>query len=75
MRPKEKLLKYIESNLSKEKGKWGSGLKNDYLAWCDLEDELKTFHEKNELSKELRLYEKFIKEKGLSKEFEQFKQK
>ena len=39
MTPREKVWKYIESNLLKEKEKWESGLKSDYLKWLDLKED------------------------------------
>ena len=40
MTPREKVWKYIETNLQKEKEKWESGLKSDYLKWLDLKEDL-----------------------------------
>lgn len=39
MTPREKVNKYIESNILKEKSKFESGFKNDYLKWLDLKED------------------------------------
>ena len=46
MTPREKVWKYIESNLQKEKSKFESGFKNDYLKWLDLKEELELFNKR-----------------------------
>jgi len=43
MTPKEKVLKYIDTQYHKERDKWEAGFKNQYYAWDDLYNEIKPY--------------------------------
>ena len=38
--PKEQVIEYVEKRYQKEKDKWESGLKNQYLEWEDVRAKL-----------------------------------
>ena len=38
--PKEQVIEYIEKRYQKEKDKWDSGLRNQYLEWEDARNQL-----------------------------------
>ena len=38
--PKEQIIEYVEKRYQKEKDKWESGLRNQYLEWEDVRDKL-----------------------------------
>lgn len=74
MTPKEKIIKTIQTNLERERDKWVSGMKNDYLAWSGLEEELRTLQASSEVAKEIAKYQKFIKKMNLEREFKEFEE-
>ena len=43
--PKEQIIEYVEKRFQKEKDKWESGLRNQYLEWEDIRN--KIFQEKD----------------------------
>ena len=38
--PKEQVIEYVEKRYQKEKDKWESGLRNQYLEWEDVRNQL-----------------------------------
>ena len=38
--PKEQVIEYVEKRYQKEKDKWESGLRNQYLEWEDVRDNI-----------------------------------
>ena len=38
--PKEQIIDYVEKRYQKEKDKWESGLRNQYLEWEDVRNQL-----------------------------------
>ena len=38
--PKEQVIEYVEKRYQKEKDKWDSGLRNQYLEWEDVRNQL-----------------------------------
>ena len=38
--PKEQLIEYVEKRYQKEKEKWNDGLRNQYLEWEDVRNQL-----------------------------------
>ena len=43
--PKEQIIEYVEKRYQKEKEKWSDGLRNQYLEWEDVRNQL--FHEQD----------------------------
>lgn len=72
MTPKEKLDKFVETNYQKEKEKYFSGMKSDYLKWEDLKEELVSLKVNKELEEENNLFKKFIKDRQLKQLFEDY---
>ena len=52
--PKEQIIEYVEKRYQKEKDKWESGLRNQYLEWEDVRNQL--FQEQDNT----HLYERII---------------
>lgn len=38
--PKEQVIEFVEKKYQKEKEKWGDGLRNQYLEWEDVRNQL-----------------------------------
>ena len=38
--PKEQIIEYVEKRYQKEKEKWNDGLRNQYLEWEDVRNQL-----------------------------------
>ena len=38
--PKEQIIEYVEKRYQKEKDKWESGLRNQYLEWEEVRDQV-----------------------------------
>lgn len=76
---REKLDEFIEKNYQKEKDKWAIGTKSQYYEWMNLKEELesdKALRELyDELFQEFSLREKYLKETGQTKDFQEWRNK
>ena len=56
--PKEQVIEYVEKRYQREKDKWESGLRNQYLEWEDVRDQLFQVQDNSNLYDEIRYLEK-----------------
>lgn len=47
--PKEQIIEYVEKRYQKEKEKWNDGLRNQYLEWEDVKNQLFQFQDNTHL--------------------------
>ena len=59
--PKEQVIEYIEKRCQKEKDKWESGLRNQYLEWEDIRDNIFQVQDNSNLYDEIRYLENKLK--------------
>ena len=59
--PKEQIIEYVEKRYQKEKEKWESGLRNQYLEWEDVRNKLFQVQDNSNLYDEIRYLENKLK--------------
>ena len=59
--PKEQVIEYVEKRYLKEKDKWESGLRNQYLEWEDVRNQLFQKEDNSNLYDEIRCLENKLK--------------
>ena len=59
--PKEQVIEYVEKRYQKEKEKWSDGLRNQYLEWEDVRNQLFQEQDKSSLYGEIRYLENKLK--------------
>ena len=59
--PKEQVIEYVEKRYQKEKEKWESGLRNQYLEWEDVRNQLFQRQDNSSLYGEIRYLENKLK--------------
>lgn len=59
--PKEQIIEYVEKRYQKEKDKWESGLRNQYLEWEEVRDQLFQTQDNSLLYDEIRDLENKLK--------------
>lgn len=74
MTPKEEVEKFIQKRMKQERDKMMSGLKNQYTNWCFCDDYKDNRNDLEYLTIEYQLAKKFLKERSLDREFEQWKE-
>ena len=59
--PKEQIIEYVEKRYQKEKEKWNDGLRNQYLEWEDVRDNIFQVQDNSSLYTEIRNLENKLK--------------
>ena len=59
--PKEQIIDFVEKKYQKEKDKWESGLRNQYLEWEDIRDNIFQVQDNSNLYDEIRYLENKLK--------------
>ena len=59
--PKEQVIEYIEKRYQKEKEKWNDGLRNQYLEWEEVRNQLFQVQDNSLLYDEIRYIENKLK--------------
>ena len=59
--PKEQVIEYVEKRYQKEKEKWSDGLRNQYLEWEDVMNQLFQAQDNSNLYAEIRDLENKLK--------------
>ena len=59
--PKEQIIEYVEKRCQKEKDKWESGLRNQYLEWEEVRNQLFQSQDNSLLYDEIRDLENKLK--------------
>ena len=59
--PKEQVIEYVEKRYQREKEKWNDGLRNQYLEWEDVRDNIFQVQDNSSLYTEIRNLENKLK--------------
>ena len=59
--PKEQIIEFVEKRYQKEKDKWNDGLRNQYLEWEDVRNNIFQVQDNSALYDEIRALENKLK--------------
>ena len=59
--PKEQIIEYVEKRYQKEKEKWNDGLRNQYLEWEEVRDQVFQEQDNSNLYEHIRELENKLK--------------
>ena len=59
--PKEQVIEYVDKRYQKEKEKWNDGLRNQYLEWEDIKNQIFQNQDNSNLYAEIRDLENKLK--------------